>query len=66
VSAGATVLATGFTGCTSSNGSFGLLLRAEGDVVGSGRSNGSDADLSVVDVVFCVPRETRRGLVDWA
>src|SRR5207237_8776808 len=56
VSAGATVLTTGLTGSTSSNGSFGLLRRAVGAGVGSGRSNGSDAGGGVFwDVCLLAP-----------
>lgn len=56
---------TGLTGWTSSNGLFGSLRRALGDVVGSGLSSGSDAGRSDVEVVgFVVCREARRGRVD--
>jgi hypothetical protein len=67
VSAVPTVFTTGFTGCTSSSESFGLVRRAVGDAVGSGRSSGSEADLLVVvAVLFCDCLETRLGRVDWA
>ena len=67
MSAGATVLTTGLTGCTSSKGLFGSVRRALGDVVGSGRSNGSDAGRSELEVVvLAVCFEARRGRVDCA
>jgi hypothetical protein len=61
-----TGLPTGLTGCTSNNESLELVRRA-GVADGSGRNNGSDADLSTVAVVFdaCFVL-ARLGLVDWA
>jgi hypothetical protein len=53
------------TGCTSNNESFELVRRAAGVAEGSGRSNGSDADLSALAVVFGAGL-ARRGRVDWA
>ena len=58
----ATVFATGLTGCASSSESFELVRFAVGDEVGSGRSYGSDAALSVL--LFCGVLATRLGLVD--
>ena len=66
MSAGATVFTTGFTGWTSSNGLFGSVRRAFGDVAGSGRNKGSDAGFSAVEEVFGACRPVRRGRVDWA
>ena len=63
MSAGATVFATGLTGCTVSSGSFGLVFLAVGDGVDSGRSNGSEAGFSVVVVVFCDCFPVLRGRV---
>jgi hypothetical protein len=58
-------LDTGLTGCTSSNESLELVRRAAGVAVGSGRNNGSDADLSTVAVVLDAGLVfVRLGLVD--
>lgn len=54
---------TGLTGCTSNNESFALVRRADGVAEGSGRSNGSDAGLSAVAVVFDACFVARLGLV---
>src|SRR5207247_1543233 len=52
------VFTTGLTGCTSISGRS-ALLRAVGLGFGSGRNNGSSADL-------CGCLVTRRGRLDWA
>jgi hypothetical protein len=56
---------TGLTGCTSNSESFELVRFDAGLAEGSGRSNGSDADLSTVAVVFGAGL-ARLGRVDWA
>ena len=66
MSAVPTVLATGLTGCTSSNESFELVRRVPGVGCGSGRNNGSDAGFSALAVDFDVDLVARLGLVDWA
>jgi hypothetical protein len=53
------------TGCTSNNESLELVRRPAGVDVGCGRSNGSDADLSIVAVVLDAGLVfARLGLVD--